>query len=169
MSAQKRITKVPDPTPLLSLYTPLTTQELADLTTTPPLGYTITPPETNLHTWTLHLHGPPSTPFSSGVFTLTLTFPPSYPFAPPTLAFNTKIYHPNVTNDDKGSMCLGILRPDVWKPSCRVRDVLDFARGLLVEPDTEDAVEGGIAGEIKEDRGAWEKKAKEWTGRYAKG
>ena len=70
-----------------------------------------------------------------GIFHLILTLPPEYPFKPPTLSFTTKIYHPNVSNDDKGSMCLGILRPENWKPSCKILAVLEMARGLLVEPN----------------------------------
>ncbi len=41
----------------------------------------------------------------------------------------------NVTNDDKGSMCLGILRSDSWKPSCKISQVLEMVVGLLVEPN----------------------------------
>lgn len=47
--------------------------------------------------------------------------------------------------------------------------MLVFARGLLVEPVPEDAVEQGIAAEMRTNKAAWEKKAREWTGRYAKG
>lgn len=65
-------------------------------------------------------------------------------------------------------MCLGLLRPDTWKPSSRVKDVLVFARGLLEEPELEGAVEGGIAREVREERGEWEGKAREWVERYAK-
>lgn len=70
-----------------------------------------------------------------GTFKLLLTLPTNYPFKPPILSFQTKIYHPNVSNDDKGSMCLGILRSDQWKPSCKIMAVLEMARGLLVEPN----------------------------------
>lgn len=66
-------------------------------------------------------------------------------------------------------MCLGLLRPDTWKPSSRVRDVLVFARGLLENPEVENAVEGGIAAEVSGDRVGWERKAREWVERYAKG
>ena len=102
-----------------------------------------------------------------GSFHLLLTLPADYPFKPPALNFQTKIYHPNVTNDDKGSMCLGLLRPDEWKPSSKIAAVLQFARQLLVEPLPDDAVEAGIGKEYKEERKEFLKKAKMWTKSYA--
>ena len=98
---------------------------------------------------------------------MTLTLPVEYPFKPPTLTFTTKIYHPNVSNDGRGNMCLGLLRPDSWKPNSKIADVLRFALQLLHEPDPDDAIEQGIAAEYKERRGEWEKTAKHWTKEYA--
>ena len=99
---------------------------------------------------------------------MSLSLPKEYPFKPPTLSFKTKIYHPNVTNDDKGSMCLGLLRSDEWKPSSKLDAVLEFARGLLSEPQPDDAVEQGIAREYKENKKEFVKTAKTWVKQYAK-
>jgi ubiquitin-conjugating enzyme E2 D/E len=66
-------------------------------------------------------------------------------------------------------MCLGILRPEVWKPASSVSGVLDLIRALLIEPDVDDAVETGIAEQIKSDRKGFEKQAKEWVKKYASG
>ena len=65
-------------------------------------------------------------------------------------------------------MCLGMLKQEEWKPSSKIAGVLDFARQLLVEPAPEDAVEGNIAELYNRDRKAFEKQAREWTGRYAR-
>ena len=73
-----------------------------------------------------------------------------------------------MTNDDKGSMCLGLLRPDEWKPSSKLDSVLEFARGLLIEPQPDDAVEQGIARELKDNKKEFLKIAKAWTKQYAK-
>jgi ubiquitin-conjugating enzyme E2 D/E len=104
-----------------------------------------------------------------GTFIVSLTLPPTYPFKPPTLSFATRIYHPNVGNDDKGSMCLGMLRSDEWKPSSRIYAVLEFARQLLSEPMPDDAIEGRIAEQYKNDRSRYEEIARDWTRKYASG
>ncbi|MCJ1335166.1 hypothetical protein MMC09_000432 [Bachmanniomyces sp. S44760] len=146
-------------------------KELTDLTTLPPPGLKITlPNDSDLHTWKITLSGPPPpSPYSGGTFTLLLLLPPDYPFKPPTLSFQTKIYHPNVSNDEKGSMCLGLLRADQWKPSSRVRDVLVFAQRVVEEPLPDEAVEEGIAREYREERKEWGIKARRWTRLYAMG
>ncbi|KAE9978808.1 hypothetical protein BLS_000275 [Venturia inaequalis] len=109
------------------------------------------------------------TPQPGGHFTLHLTLPNNYPFKPPVLNFATKIYHPNISNDEKGSMCLGMLRPDEWKPPNRVLAVLELARSLLIEPLPDDAIETSIAEQYKNKRSEWEKEARSWTKRYAGG
>ena len=150
------------------------------------------PSEADIHQWQILIDGPRGSPYEvcrlvsqflshglaiservandpqGGVFNLHLSLPTEYPFKPPTLSFKTKIYHPNVTNDDKGSMCLGMLRADEWKPSSKIDAVLSFAQGLLLEPQPDDAVEGGIAREYKENKKEFIKTAKAWTKQYAK-
>ncbi|MCJ1301190.1 hypothetical protein MMC08_003989 [Hypocenomyce scalaris] len=151
MSGQKRIAK-----------------ELAEITRSPPDGIRVSLiSESDIHKWQILMDGPSQSPYAGGTFTLHLHLPTDYPFKPPTLSFQTKIYHPNVTNDDKGSMCLGMLRADEWKPSSKISAVLDFARQLLVEPMPDDAVEASIAQLYKEDRKEWSKRAKNWTKQYA--
>jgi hypothetical protein len=56
-------------------------------------------------------------PYSGGVFFLSITFPTDYPFKPPKVSFTTKIYHPNINAN--GSICLDILR-DQWSPALTI-------------------------------------------------
>jgi ubiquitin-protein ligase len=74
-----------------------------------------------------------------------------------------------VSNDDKGSMCLGILRSDTWKPPNKISAVLELARNILVEPNPDDAVETSIAEQYKNNKKEFEKNAKDWVKRYANG
>ncbi|WEW54980.1 ubiquitin conjugating enzyme [Emydomyces testavorans] len=153
MGSQKRIAK-----------------ELSELTQSPPPGITVSlVDEADLYKWQVHMKGPDDSPYKGGTFLLQLALPPEYPFKPPTVSFATKIYHPNVTNDDKGTMCLGMLRADEWKPSTKVQSVLEFARHLLSEPMPDDAVEGRIAEMFNNERKMFDETAKEWTKKYAKG
>lgn len=56
-------------------------------------------------------------PYSGGVFFLTIHFPTDYPFKPPKVNFTTRIYHPNINSN--GSICLDILR-DQWSPALTI-------------------------------------------------
>lgn len=64
-------------------------------------------------------------------------------------------------------MCLGMLRPDEWKPPNKIMAVLNLVRNTLIEPNPDDAVEAGVADEYKTNRKGFEKNAKEWVKRYA--
>jgi ubiquitin-conjugating enzyme E2 D/E len=61
--------------------------------------------------------GPSDSPYSGGVFFLSIHFPTDYPFKPPKVNFTTKIYHPNINSN--GSICLDILR-DQWSPALTI-------------------------------------------------
>ncbi|KAJ6115574.1 hypothetical protein N7523_005991 [Penicillium sp. IBT 18751x] len=151
MGSQKRIAK-----------------ELAELVESPPAGISVElVDESNLYEWKVRMDGPEGSPYQGGKFALKLSLPTEYPFKPPTVSFTTKIYHPNITNDEKGSMCLGMLRADEWKPSSKINAVLQFARQLLAEPMPDDAIEGRIAEQYRNDRARYDEVAREWTRKYA--
>lgn len=64
-------------------------------------------------------------------------------------------------------MCLGMLKSDEWKPSSKISAVLEFARQLLREPMPDDAIEGRIAEQYKNDPKGFDKEAREYVKRYA--
>ena len=64
--------------------------------------------------------GPADSPFSGGVFFVSIHFPPDYPFKPPKVSFQTKVYHPNVNS--QGSICLDILK-EQWSPALTISKV----------------------------------------------
>ncbi|KAK5125573.1 hypothetical protein LTR08_005201 [Meristemomyces frigidus] len=144
-------------------------KELGEVRTNPPPGCNvILANEDDMNIWEATMDGPSDSPYTGGRFKIQITLPKEYPFKPPRVAFLTKIYHPNVMNDDTGSMCLGMLRPDEWKPPNKIADVLRLVRTVLAAPQPDDAVEQQIAREFKDDRKSFDKVAKEWVVRYAK-
>ena len=53
--------------------------------------------------WTLVIVGPKDTPWNGGIFFGKITFPMDYPWSPPKLRIDTKIYHSGVTL--RGGIC----------------------------------------------------------------
>jgi len=42
--------------------------------------------------------GPPGTPYEGGTYTIDVKIPGEYPFRPPMMRFDTKVWHPNVSS-----------------------------------------------------------------------
>jgi hypothetical protein len=49
------------------------------------------------------ISGPDDTPYEGGLYTATLSFPKTYPNAPPKMQFTCDMYHPNIYPD--GTVC----------------------------------------------------------------
>jgi ubiquitin-conjugating enzyme E2 D/E len=145
-------------------------KEYSECTSSPPPGIKVTlPNDSDLHKWHVIIDGPENTVYAGGKFGIVLSLPLDYPFRPPVLTFATRIYHPNVTNDDQGNICLGLLKNENWKPSTKIFGILEAVRGLLVEPQPDDPLEARIADEYRSDRKEFEKNARAYVQRYAKG
>ncbi|KAF8252594.1 UBC-like protein [Wilcoxina mikolae CBS 423.85] len=95
-------------------------------------------PSDDLRGLSIHLVGPTSTPFESGVFLVTLRIPEAYPQEPPKANFHTRIFHPNV-DDRTGDVCVETLKRD-WSPKLSLKDVLSTIRCLLVFPNPDSSL-----------------------------
>lgn len=42
--------------------------------------------------------GPPDTPYQGGTYYIDIKIPTDYPFRPPVMKFETKVWHPNVSS-----------------------------------------------------------------------
>ncbi|KAJ5397163.1 hypothetical protein N7509_005276 [Penicillium cosmopolitanum] len=170
-------------------------KELTDLGRDPPSSCSAGPVGDDLFHWQATIMGPGDSPYSGGVFFLTINFPTDYPFKPPKVHFTTRIYHPNINSN--GSICLDILR-DQWSPaltiskgslrpstrknispstSCHVEMyrsslthlllVLLSICSMLTDPNPDDPLVPEIAHVYKTDRPRYEATAREWTRKYA--
>ncbi|KAK9720725.1 hypothetical protein K7432_003956 [Basidiobolus ranarum] len=120
----------------------------------------------NLLLWQGTITGSPLTPYKGGHFKFELEFPIDYPFKAPKVKFLTKIYHPNIDSDE-GSICMALLKTEVWKPSVKIHAVLIALADLLDNPNPDDAIVGSIAEVYNTDQPRYIKTAKEWTKKYA--
>uniref|UniRef100_A0A251SWN6 Putative ubiquitin-conjugating enzyme/RWD-like protein n=1 Tax=Helianthus annuus TaxID=4232 RepID=A0A251SWN6_HELAN len=116
--------------------------------------------------WQATIMGPPDSPYSGGVFLVTIHFPPDYPFKPPKVAFRTKVFHPNINSN--GSICLDILK-EQWSPALTISKVLLSICSLLTDPNPDDPLVPEIAHMYKVDRSKYETTARSWTQKYAMG
>jgi len=46
--------------------------------------------------WKAYIEGVEDTPYKGGLYQIDIIFPIEYPLKPPTMIFETKIWHPNV-------------------------------------------------------------------------
>ena len=139
-------------------------KELAELNRDPPANCSAGPVSDDLFAWQATIMGPKDSPYEGGVFFLSIAFPPEYPFKPPKIHFNTKIYHCNISAN--GSICLDILR-DQWSPALTVNKVLLSISSLLTDPNPNDPFVPEIASLLKRDTPKHNQTAREWTHKYA--
>ncbi|KAF4237245.1 hypothetical protein CNMCM8980_007121 [Aspergillus fumigatiaffinis] len=130
----------------------------------PPSSCSAGPVGDDLFHWQATIMGPGDSPYSGGVFFLTIHFPTDYPFKPPKVNFTTRIYHPNINSN--GSICLDILR-DQWSPALTISKVLLSICSMLTDPNPDDPLVPEIAHVYKTDRPRYEATAREWTRKYA--
>ena len=141
-------------------------QELNYLRQSPLEGCSAHPKDNDLFEWIGTIKGPEASPYAGGIFHLVFRFPEDYPLKPPTVAFATKIYHPNIESDS-GFIGLNILHQD-WTPALTVSQILVSLGAFLTNLDPDDAVVPEIAHEYQTKRSDYEDTAREWTEKFAK-
>ncbi|KAG9299541.1 hypothetical protein G9A89_020712 [Geosiphon pyriformis] len=140
-------------------------KELLELNKNPPVGVSAGPVEEDLFTWQGTILGPQNSPYKGGIFRLKIEFSPDYPFKPPTIKFITRVYHPNI--DEDGSICVNLLKTDVWKPATKIAQVLEAIASLLENPNPDDALVVSIAEIYNTNKAKFVKTAKEYVRKYA--
>tara|TARA_B110000003_G_scaffold147846_1_gene148863 strand:+ start:1006 stop:1455 length:450 start_codon:yes stop_codon:yes gene_type:complete len=139
-------------------------KELLEIQKDPPANCSAGPEGDDLYEWQASIMGPRDSPYQGGVFWLKIHFPKDYPFKPPKVMFLTKIYHPNISSS--GAICIDILK-DNWSPALTISKVLLCICSLLDDPNPDDPLVPDIAELFKNDREAYNVKARDRTMVYA--
>jgi ubiquitin-conjugating enzyme (huntingtin interacting protein 2) len=123
--------------------------------------------EGDLTHWRGSLLGPEGTPYQGGKFFLDIAVPSDYPYTPPKIKFETKIWHPNISSQT-GAICLDVLGKE-WSPALTIRTALISIQALLSAPEPDDPQDAQVARQFKTDRPAFDHTAQYWTATYASG
>lgn len=80
-------------------------KEIADIKSDPHSGIRV---DTHRDDDLTHLRGffkgPPDTPYEGGEYSVDIKIPTDYPFRPPVMKFETRIWHPNVSSQTVRTM-----------------------------------------------------------------
>lgn len=121
--------------------------------------------ESDIHHLKGSFLGPPGTPYEGGIFVVDIEVPMEYPFKPPKMKFDTKVYHPNVSSVT-GAICLDILK-NAWSPVITLKSALISLQALLQSPEPNDPQDAEVAQHYLRDRESFNKTAAFWTKLYA--
>jgi ubiquitin-conjugating enzyme E2 D/E len=139
-------------------------RELIEIQKDTPVNCSAGPNNNDLFNWEATIIGPTETPYEGGIFKLKILFPADYPFKPPKITFETRIYHPNINAN--GGICLDILK-DQWSPALNITKVLLSICSLLDEPNPDDPLMPEIAQLFKSNKEEFNRIAREHTIKYA--
>jgi len=139
-------------------------KEVSEMQKDTPANCSAGPNNNDLFNWEATIIGPTETPYEGGIFKLKILFPADYPFKPPKITFETRIYHPNINAN--GGICLDILK-DQWSPALNITKVLLSICSLLDEPNPDDPLMPEIAQLFKSNKPEFTRIAREHTVKYA--
>ena len=131
-------------------------------------GWTVTDDESDhdLQGVLVTFPGPEDTPYADGRFTVCIQLPKRYPFASPSIAFRTKIWHPNIEKDS-GSICVNVLRAE-WSPVLSLVSIFEtYLLNLLACPNCRDPFNAEAASQMTEDEGKYMEYVRWYTQQFA--
>ena len=103
--------------------------------------------------------------YQGGIFDVDIVIPNEYPFKPPKMKFDTKIWHPNISSVT-GAICLDILKNE-WTPALTIRTALISLQALMCEPVPNDPQDAVVAKQYMSDIKLFNQTAKHWVEEYA--
>lgn len=141
-------------------------EEIRKLGTSSPYGVTADIVGGDMTHWKGVIKGPEGSVYDSGTFLIDIVIPHDYPYKPPKMRFETRIWHPNISSQT-GAICLDILK-DEWSPALTIRTALLSLQVLLCAPQPDDPQDAVVAQQYKTDLPLFEATAREWTRVHAR-
>ncbi|TFJ88032.1 hypothetical protein NSK_000386 [Nannochloropsis salina CCMP1776] len=151
--------------------TELLKRQLHELNKNPPEGVSVGLVDDSVFEWELLLVGPADTLYEGGFFKARLTFPSDFPNMPPTMTFQTEMWHPNVYED--GRVCISILHPpgedrfnsqesadERWRPILGVEAIIVSVISMLSDPNDESPANIDAAVQWRNDRAGFKKRVR---------
>ena len=121
--------------------------------------------DNDIRHWKGRIKGPRDTCYQGGIFDVDIVIPNEYPFKPPKMKFDTKIWHPNISSVT-GAICLDILKNE-WTPALTIRTALISLQALMCEPVPNDPQDAVVAKQYMSDIKLFNETAKHWVEEYA--
>eukprot|EP00906_Rhabdomonas_costata_P016668 RCo023934 len=143
-------------------------KQIKQLHEKPVPGFSVEVIDDDITKWRVWIRGIRNTPYEGGIFRARLEFPQDYPFLPPTMIFESKMWHPNIYPD--GKVCISILHPpgedkygyedasERWSPIQSVESILISVMSMMSDPNDESPANLDAAIE-------WRKKPKDYAKR----
>ncbi|GAB5369239.1 hypothetical protein AAMO2058_001388500 [Amorphochlora amoebiformis] len=109
--------------------------------------------------------GPRDTPYENGTFVVDVEIPSRYPFEPPKIRFNTRVWHPNISSKT-GVICVDILK-DQWSPTLTIKTAILSIQALMSNPVPKDPQDAVVARQYLSSYEDWRETASMWTEKHA--
>jgi ubiquitin-conjugating enzyme E2 F len=110
--------------------------------------------------------------WQGGSFRFVVEVPEEYNFSPPKVKCQTRIWHPNIS--EEGDICLSLLRESSidgmgWAPTRTLKDVVWGLNSLFTDLlNFEDSLNHDAAEHFRQDQNGFQFKVREYVYRYAK-
>ena len=88
----------------------------------------------DLSEWDTCMIGPPGSPYEACLFHVHLSVGKNYPISPPIITFNSRIFHPNIS--DRGLVCPDLVSKD-WMHTMGIHDLMELLQDILMSPRIE--------------------------------
>ena len=130
----------------------------------PSLGISVGLKQNNYFKWEITIFGPDDTDYAEGIFKLGIEFKEEHPYLSPTIKFETKIYHCNVSEEgDINIPCI-----NYWNENISMSQVLSDIFSLFYIQTADLKFNKEKSEEYKKNKNTFKENVKKYVNKYAK-